>query len=965
MNRRKFLQALPQTPLLRQLLRGGAAALLARLGAAPTADADSATRPQDRPRAHAADPPALAIYYGARIPVDDLRAFDWAVLEPAHALEQDPHIVKTLAPGTLAIAYVSLGEVQPSRPYFPDIPKAWLPATNRQWGSHIIDQAAQGWPQFVQSRMIQPLWDAGFRAFFLDTLDSYQLLAQTPAERARQADALRSTLHGLIAAFPGIRFLPNRGFELMDATIARATLAVAAESLYRGWDAGNQRFVAVSEPDRNWLLARFAELRTTYGLRGIAIDYVAPGQRERARHTAAQIAAAGLVPWVADPTLQSLGVGSVELVPRRVLLLHSCAEGDSPALLTQSAHLYGAMPLESWGLVPEYRYVGHAAPAEPLAGRYAGVVLWCDRVDVPEPTQQLLRQAKAEGVPVAILGQCESSVLGIFGLELSTQHLQGPVSLQRPPGAPDGEMIPFIKPADTLRLTAGPGSQVWLRATGADASSMDGAALTPWGGYALGSFAVFNLPGNAGVRWSIDPIAFFGGALRLGDEPMPDITTRTGRRAFFVHFDGDGWVNACDAPGAPLACEVLVTQFLERYRTPTLASVIVAEVSHEGVYPATAGAAQHWARRMFALPHVEVGSHTWSHPFDWVAASDAHSRGPTTTALPQGNYLPVPNYTFSSRTEVVGARNYIQDKLCPPGKPCAMILWPGDCNPPNNAVALSYAAGMHNLNGGGASMSTTQPSLCYVWPMGIPKGRHFQVYAPMSNEEAYTHNWQGPYFGFERAIETYTMTDAPRRLKALDLYFHPFIVTNAAGIASLHKVWAWAMQQSTHPIFGSQYSRSVLAWRQATVARTLQGAWRLRGDANLRQWRQPQSAPAPDLHASRNLAGFSTHAGMRYVHAAADEALLQSATAETPPAARLVHANADITRFTALPRGGVELELTGHVPVQATVALPAGWRLQTTGGTHGLPAHALVDGERVQHIVSPQVRATLRFLPAA
>ncbi|MDE2255836.1 MAG: endo alpha-1,4 polygalactosaminidase [Betaproteobacteria bacterium] len=971
MNRRKFLQALPQSQLLSRLLGRSAASLLGGLGAAHAASARDAALPGPAAgdpagaSAGAAKLPAVALYYGARIPVDDLRAFDWAVLEPAHALAQDPGIVQTLAPHTLAIAYVSLGEVQPSRPYYADIPKAWLPASNAQWGSRVIDQTAQGWPQFVQTRMIQPLWDAGFRVFFLDTLDSYQLLAHTDAARKQQADALRATLHALIQAFDGIRFLPNRGFELMDATIARATLAVAAESLYQGWDAGSQRYAPVAEGDRHWLLARFAELRAQHGLTGVAIDYVAPEQRELARHTARQIAAAGLVPWVADPTLQSLGVGTVELVPRRVLLLHSCADGDSPTLQAQSAHLYGAMPLEYWGLVPEYRYVGEAAPTQPLAGRYAGVVLWSDRAEVPESTRQLLRQARAEGVPVAILGQSEPSVLGLFGLQPSEDNLPAPLSVQRPPGAPQGEMIPLITAADTVRLQAGAGCHVWLRATGADGSSMDGAALTPWGGYALGGFGVFNLPGDAGVRWSIDPIAFFGSALRVGDAPMPDITTRTGRRAFFVHFDGDGWVNACDSPGSPLACEVLVTQFLEHYRTPTLASVIVAEVSHEGLYPATAGAAQQWARRMFALPHIEVGSHTWSHPFDWVAASEEHDRGKPTKALPYGNYLPIPNYTFSTRTEVVGARDFIQDKLCPPGKPCNMILWPGDCNPPNSAVALSYAAGMHNINGGGATLTKTQPSLCYVWPMGIPKGRDFQVYAALSNEETYTHNWQGPYFGFERALETYAMTDAPRRLKALDLYFHPFIVTKAAGLASLHKVWTWAMQQPTHPISGIQYARSVLAWRQATVARTLQGAWQLRGDADLRQWRQPQSASQPDLRASRNLAGFSTHAGMRYLHAAADEALLQSAVEDTPPAARLVDANGDITRLTTLSHGGMELELTAHVPVQATVALPSGWRLQAGSATQVHEASTPMGDMRVHHVASTETRAALRFLPEA
>ena len=968
MKRRQFLQTLSPSPWLDRLLARTAGAGLTGLGLSATAN--SATPTPETALGAAA--PAAAFYYGSRIPLDDLRAFDWAVLEPANALAQDPDVVRTLAPQTLAIAYVSVGEVQPGRPYYADIPKAWLPANNPDWGSRVIDQTAVGWPQFLQQRIVQPLWQAGFRAFFLDTLDSYQLLATTDAARQQQATALRATLQGLVDAFPGIRFLPNRGFELMDASLAGATLAVAAESLYRGWNASSKQHVVVPPQDRQWLLDRFAELRTRYKLAGVAIDYVAASQRELARQTAQQIAAAGLIPWVADPALQSLGVGAVELQPRRVLLLHSSAQGDSPDLLNQSAHLYGAMPLEDLGLVPEYRYMGAPAITEPLTGRYAGVVLWSDRSDVPEAARALLRQARAEGVPVAILGQTDVSVLTLFGLRPGQDNLPGPVRVQRLPGTPDGEIIPLVTAGDTMHLDAGAGSQVWLRASssndgsdGSNAAGMDGAAITPWGGYALGNFGIFNLPGDAGTRWSIDPFAFFRAALRVSEAPMPDITTRTGRRAFFVHFDGDGFVNACDRPGSPLACEVLVTEFLDQYRTPTLASVIIAEISHEGLYPATAGQAQLWARRMFALPHVEAGSHTWSHPFDWVLASEEHGLGKVTKALPYGNYLPVPNYTFSTETEVVGARAFIQTKLCPPGKPCNMLLWPGDCNPPNKAVALSYAVGMHNINGGGATITRSKPTVSAVWPMGIPKGRDFQVYAALSNEETYTHNWTGPYFGFERAIETYQMTDSPRRLKALDVYFHPYIVTRQAGAVSLHKVLDWATRQPTHPIFGLQYAQSVLAWRRATVARTLDGAWRLRAEPSLRQWRQPESMPAPDLHASTHLAGHSRHAGMRYLHASADQVMLHAvATSAVPQPALparpyLIDANADISRFEPLPGGGWLLQLAGHVPLQARLALPPGWRLVAEPGT------------RMQHdaakaqVSSTQTGVTLRLLPQA
>jgi len=939
MHRRHFLQTLAQSrlfanPLSRRGLLGLGLSSVATSKALAQAAATPCTCgqcPACRPAAELADdPPAVAFYYGARIPVDDLRAFDWVVLDPQHALAQDPHIVTALAPHTLALAYVSVGEVTPERPYFADIPKAWLPASNAAWGSRVIDQTASDWPQFLRERIVKPLWDAGFRAFFLDTLDSYQLLAKTPAAQAQQAKALTQTLRGLVAAFPGIRLMLNRGFELVDATLAPNILAVAAESLYRGWNQRESQYVQVGAADRDWLLARFEEMRTRFKLPCIAIDYCAPADRALARQTAQKIAAHGLIPWVADPALESLGVGSVELVPRRVLLLHSCEQGDGPELQAQSAHLYGAMPLEYLGLVPEYRYVGAPAITEPLSGRYAAIVLYPDDGKVPPDIRALLRRAKAEGVPVAVLGYADLDVLAELGAQVGNEPLAAPIRVQRLPGTPNGEVIPLINAQDTAALAAGPGAQVWLRATGADGKTMDGAAITPWGGFALGAFGVFNLPGNTGTRWSVDPVEFFRAALRVGADPMPDITTRTGRRVFFVHFDGDGWPNACDQPGSPLACEVLVSEFLEKYKVPTLASVIVGEISHDGLYPELADTSQKWARRMFALPWVEVGSHTWSHPFNWVMASKTHSLGTPSKAYPYGYYLPLPNYTFSTESNVIGAAQYITDKLCPPGKKCNMILWPGDCNPPNDAVAMAYEYGLGNINGGGATISKTRPTLSDIWPMGIPKGKYFQVYAPCSNEEDYTHNWTGPYFGFQRVIETYQMTDSPRRFKPINLYYHPYIVTKPAGAKSLHTVYQWVLAQPTHAIYGHQYFRSVNDWRQATVARRLSGGWRLRSGAESRQWAQPVSAAQPDLTRCRNLAGWNEHAQRRYLHATSAQVVLQTGAAgKTAP--RLVEANADVTRWAVQPDGTVQIGLQGHLPVEAVFDLPAGWSARPNG----------------------------------
>ncbi|SCC94664.1 conserved exported hypothetical protein [Thiomonas sp. X19] len=879
--------------------------------------------------------PAVALYYANAIPIDELRVFDWVVLDPHNALQQDPKIIQTLGPQTTVLAYVSVGEVDPGSDLDKRIPAVWTPVQNKAWKSRVIDQTQAGWPKVLRERIVQPLWAAGFRAFFLDTLDSYRLLGQDPGQRQQQVAALQATLHALISAFPGIQFILNRGFELIDAPIAHATMAVAAESVLQQWDPTGNTYSTVSQSDRGILLQRFAALKTQWQIPGIAIDYVPPEQRELARTTARRLLALGLIPWVTDPDLSSLGVGGVEVVPRRVLALHSCKEGNSPALVNESMHIYGAMPLEYHGLHVDYHYAGAPIPEKILTGRYAGVVVWLDHgIDGDGRLADFLNHAKAQGVPILIWGLSARPLLESLGCETGDGALQSPIRVTRSAGTQAAEIVPLIRQDDTFALKAPPSSRVWLQAQGSDGQVMQGAAVTPWGGYAIGAFGVMNLPGDFAARWSVDPMALVQAALRLGDDPMPDFTTRTGRRVLMSHFDGDGWVNGCQRPGSALAGQVLVEEFLTRYDIPILGSIIVDEVDHHGEYPATATEGQAWARKMFALPNIEVGSHTWSHPFNWIEAAKCHCRGQISKDYPYGNFLPFPGYAFSTHQEVIGARDYIEQKLAPPGKPCKALLWPGDCNPPNHAVALCDASGLLNVNGGGVTMRPQNPSLTAVWPLGVPKGKWFQVYAACSDEEDYTNNWKGPYFGFENVIETFEMTENPRRLKPVEIYFHPYIVTRDAGAVSLHKVFQWALSQPLHPVFETQWLRSVLDWRHAAVARRVDGhGWRLQSGAHLRQWRQPTQASRPCLGQSLGVAGWNEHAEFRYLHIAANRADVTTGGQDPDAIPRLVDANVDVTHLSVTDRH-VAIGLAGYAQVQARLALPQGWSVKPTRGIH-------------------------------
>ncbi|RMD78775.1 MAG: hypothetical protein D6809_05115, partial [Gammaproteobacteria bacterium] len=358
----------------------------------------------------------MAFWYGHDPPLDELALYDWVVLEPEHLPQGPPRTL--VEAGALPFAYVSVGEVGPDRPWARRVRPAWVLGSNRAWGSRILDLAAPGWRALLLER-VAALWARGWRAFFLDTLDSYQ--AVLPRERwAGQVAGLAALVGELGRRFPGIRLLLNRGFELLPrlraeglvegpagqgagaGPVAGPVVGMAAESLYAGWDPATGRYAPVPEAERRWLLERLERARAL-GLVAVAVDYLPPGRREEARAVARRIAAHGVVPWVADPRLLTLGVGLLEVVPRKVLVLYDAPPERLPYT---EAHRFLGLPLEHLGLVPAYRSLREGLPEGPLAGRYAGVVSWFRRpLDRPGAFRRWVAARVGEGVPVVFFAR--------------------------------------------------------------------------------------------------------------------------------------------------------------------------------------------------------------------------------------------------------------------------------------------------------------------------------------------------------------------------------------------------------------------------------------------------------------------------------------------------------------------------------------------------------------------------------
>lgn len=869
--------------------------------------------------------PAVALYYGNRIPLSEFRTFDIIVVEPDHG-----HDPRRRPPGDGALyAYVSVTEVQASRHYYKDIPDSWKLGRNNDWGAEIIDQTPSDWPAFFADKVVGPLWARGYRGFFLDTLDSYRL-ARKFDEAAQQAGLVRviETLH---QRFPGIQLILNRGFEIVPRVHDKIRM-IAAESLYQGWNAGTRRYEAVKAADREWLLGQLQGIRQRHGIDVLAIDYVAPHERQLARETAQKIGALGFIPWVTDSALDSIGVGSIEAVPRRVLILYNGAE--VPALNYANAHRYLHMPLNHLGYVVDFADVRQPLPDRVWRDRYAGVVTWFSG-QLPAASdaavQRWLLARQQEGMPLALLGDlgfvADRATLARFGLRsanidnvsqlrLASRHPM--LGFETTPQPSRAELAP-------LQLIGGSG-QPLVEVEDQQGRRFPGGALMPWGGFLLDPFVLTEIPGTEQARWVVDPFAFLQSALRLPALPVPDTTTENGRRLLFSHIDGDGFPSRAEFPGSPYAAEVLLTEVLEKYRVPTTMSVIEAEVAPHGLYPKQSAELENIARRMFRLPHVEIASHTWSHPYLWDRSVRHGIFAEGSTAAYN---LDIPGYQFDLTREIVGSSDYIRQRLAPPGKPVRILLWSGDTAPSAEALAIVEKAGMLNMNGGDTSITRSNPSLTAVGALGLVKGGNLHVHAPITNENIYTNLWRGPFYGYERAIESFEMTEQPRRLKPVGIYYHTYSTSKPAGLRALQKVHAWARAQPLHPVFASEFIMKVRDFHDIALARD-NGGWRVRGNGDLRTLRLPEELGRIRLDEARGVAGHSPGSEGTYLHLAGAGAWFRSGPAQPGQRPWLHEANARLSEWQ--DNGGhIAFRLHGHAPLEFTLANAARCRTLIDG----------------------------------
>jgi len=391
------------------------------------------------------------------------------------------------------------------------------------------------------------------------------------------------------------------------------------------------------------------------------------------------------------------------------------------------------------------------------------------------------------------------------------------------------------------------------------------------------------------------------------------VTTLVGRRIYFSHIDGDGWRNVTEIMPwrrtRKLSSEVILDEVLRRYPDlPVTVGPVVADLHSDWC---GSDETRDITRRMFALPNVEAGSHSWTHPLDWkffddpdVAAKERPflNRYPGCRSEPSrlaalydrirkriagigtdaddhsdfdGQYGTIGSYNtprsfaqmpFDIDREIAGAAEYLST-LAPAGKGVPVIQWSGNTLPFEAVLRAARLAGMHNVNGGDTRFDREYNSVSYVAAIGRRVGAERQIYSGASNENTYTDLWSDRFFGYRALVETFERTASPRRLVPINLYYHIYSGEKEVSLKALHENIAYVRAAEIAPIFASEYAAIAEGFYETSIEHLGELRWRIssRGALQTLRFDPPLAGLKVDLEQSAGVLGSRYDMGVLYV----------------------------------------------------------------------------------------------------
>lgn len=439
-----------------------------------------------------------------------------------------------------------------------------------------------------------------------------------------------------------------------------------------------------------------------------------------------------------------------------------------------------------------------------------------------------------------------------------------------------------------------------------------------FGMIALDPAVVEENPENYRLQWVLNPFRLLKKVLKLEGRPIPDISTLNGRRMIYCHIDGDAFTGICRYDKKRTCGIVVYEDILKKYLFPHTLSLVhcwfdpdtkyvelksvVNQTILKGIkIPIIKKDQERWikeAQVVFREPWVETAMHGYGHPLKWqrrILALSANSR------------------SFSFDEEFNLSLKVFSTQILKGHLP-KIFLWTGDCFPDEEALRRLDELGIINMNGGDTLLDKSHDSLTNVAPIYRKVKQYIQVYASASNENIYTNEWSGPFYGFRNVIQTFERTESPRRICPVNIYYHWYSGELKAAMNALDEVYAWAASKELVPIFGGRHIKNVHGFIQCELYPVKNG-WKVLNAGELKTIRFDDSTRIPVVGKQHNVMGYNYEGKRLYVHLGPKDESLIEWKVDSEKQVNLEWATCVVNNYDVKPHG-LFLDIWGWRPAK-------------------------------------------------
>ena len=641
----------------------------------------------------------------------------------------------------------------------------------------------------------------------------------------------------------------------------------------------------------------------------IYVKFTSPANLDSMQNSIIEIEKQGMIPYITNRAFDIYGLSSKKAIKREILTLIDESKNDRMLL---SAHQHGAVVFEYLGYIQKLYDIRNGLPNPDRLQQYAGVVIWLSvNYESPSKLIKWVLELHKRGIKAVFVNNFGANINSFQLSQLGIDVYDGDNNAKKRVIQKDPMIAYEIEPSlsDESLFLQPKNSKALLTYVDQYNLHCVPAAITPWGAYAMSE--AFMLELNDENIWIINPFKFFVEALRLKKLLVPDTTTENGNRLLFTHIDGDGIMNYVESNPELFSGDMILEKILKKYKIPHSVSIIGSEVASNGLFPKLSKKLIKLVKKIYALDNVEAATHTFTHPFIWNKIING--------TLVEEYRLKPKGYTFSLYDELDGSLDYINRKFLPKRK-AKTVFWSGDCSPREDILKYVYEHNILNINGGYTVVSNASPWLTNVSPLGLERGDYYQVYTGAQNENVYTNDWLGPFWGFKKVVQTFKLTNSPKRLKPIDVYYHLYSGSKTASINALKYIFDWAIKQEVMPIYTSAYIPKVLDYFTLSMANE-GDKWLFDGMVNLKTLRDENESSRVDLNKSKTVLGVKQFENHTYIALdTKNEHIIDMQGNKNQVGSYLIASNAKVAEYrngintkSYVFDGNVDLKLEFHV----------------------------------------------------